>query len=321
MRFTNNPDISISDASILQHRPRKNLVDPMRPYAFLVEPERAIDGRVVDVATVFLTNRECAFRCLMCDLWKNTTDESVPPGAIPEQIRWALDRLPPAAHVKLYNSGNFFDPRAIPEGDYAEIARIVSPFETVVVECHPRMVGRRCFAFNDLLPGPLHVAMGLETVHSGVLEKLNKRMTLDDFAAAATRLRGRDMQVRAFILLRPPFLNESEGVHWAKRSIDFAFDVGVECCVMIPTRAGNGVMEILAEQGRFAPPTLDSLEEVLDYGLSVKRGRVLADLWDLARVAAPSPDSAARIERLRRMNLSQRVEPGTSNAGAKTHAT
>ncbi|MCA9072398.1 MAG: hypothetical protein KDA84_25915, partial [Planctomycetaceae bacterium] len=76
----NNPFSIPTDREIVEARPAKNLVDPNRPYAFLVEPEMAASGQVVDVATVFLTNRECPFRCLMCDLWKNTTDESVPPG-------------------------------------------------------------------------------------------------------------------------------------------------------------------------------------------------------------------------------------------------
>ncbi len=70
------------------------------------------------VATVFLTNRECPFRCLMCDLWRNTLTETVPVGAIPAQIDHALLRLPPAKQLKLYNSGSFFDPHAIPPQDY-----------------------------------------------------------------------------------------------------------------------------------------------------------------------------------------------------------
>ena len=98
------------------------------PWASLVEPERAPDGRIVQVATIFLTNRECPLRCLMCDLWKNTLQERTPPGAIPAQIDYALARLPPAPHVKLYNSGSFFDPRAIPVEDYPAIARQLRPF-------------------------------------------------------------------------------------------------------------------------------------------------------------------------------------------------
>ena len=65
-------------------------MDPRRPYAYLVEPECNALGEIVDVATLFLTNRECPFRCLMCDLWKNTLAEPVSRGDIPTQIRWAL---------------------------------------------------------------------------------------------------------------------------------------------------------------------------------------------------------------------------------------
>ena len=85
-------------------------MEPSRPYAFLVEPERTRAGTIEDTAVIFLTNRECPFRCLMCDLWKNTTDERVPDGAIADQVEHALAHLPPACHVKLYNAGNFFGP-------------------------------------------------------------------------------------------------------------------------------------------------------------------------------------------------------------------
>src|SRR5881396_413627 len=68
-------------------------LDSQRPYAFLVEDERSAFGEIVPVATVFLTNRECPWRCLMCDLWKNTRPESVPVGVIPGQIDYALEEL------------------------------------------------------------------------------------------------------------------------------------------------------------------------------------------------------------------------------------
>ena len=58
----------IDDRQILELRGTKAPVDPQVPYAFLVEPEVNADGRVEDVATIFLTNRECPFHCLFCDL-------------------------------------------------------------------------------------------------------------------------------------------------------------------------------------------------------------------------------------------------------------
>jgi radical SAM enzyme (TIGR01210 family) len=151
--------------------------------------------------------------------------------------------------------------------------------------------------------------MGLETVHPDVLPRLNKGMTLADFEAATRFLNRNDIAVRAFILLRPPFLDEREGVRWAKESIRFAFDVGVECCVVIPTRAGNGAMDELQRRGHFAPPRLGSLEEALEYGLTLRRGRVFADLWDAARFSPCERCGPARVARLDLMNRTQRPAP------------
>lgn len=302
--------IQLSDREILAARPAKNQVDPYRPYAFLVEQERTAEGTIEDVATVFLTNRECPFRCLMCDLWKNTTDRRVPLGAIPAQIDYALQRLPTTRHIKLYNSGNFFDPQAIPRQDWPDIASRISHFDTVIVENHPRFCSDHVLHFRDLIGTSLEVAIGLETVHPDVLPALNKQMTLEDFGRAAEFLVRHGIAVRCFILLRPPFLSEEEGIHWALQSIDFAFDCGANCCAVIPTRAGNGAMDLLADQGSFAPPTLRSLESVLEAAIpSHPNRRVFADLWDVENLSACPDCTSARIARLQQMNLTQSIPP------------
>ena len=299
----------LDDRWILERRPAKNPVDPTRPYGCFIEEERSAAGTIDLVATVLLTNKECPFRCLMCDLWRNTTDRRVPDGAIPTQIEWALEHMGTARHIKLYNSGNFFDPQAIPPGDLPAIARQLAAFDSVVVENHPRLVDDRCLSFRDSLQPRLEVAMGLETVQVEILERLNKRMTLADFERATRFLVENDVPVRAFVLLRPPFLDEREGVEWAKRSLEFAFDVGVECCAVIPTRAGNGAMDALQREGLFAPPRLASLEEVLEYGIGLRCGRVFADLWDAEQLARGEADGTDRLERLRQMNLTQTTDP------------
>lgn len=293
------------DRWILSQRPERRILDPRQPYAFLVEEECAASGEVVPVATIFLTNRECPWRCLMCDLWRNTLTESVPSGAIPEQIGFALSRLPAARHIKLYNSGSFFDVHAIPPDDYGAIAARIAPFERVIVESHPSLIGDRCFHFRDLLSAPLEVAMGLETVHPIALERLNKRLTLKQFADAAERLRENAIDLRVFILVQPPFVRKNQALHWAQRSLDYAFDCGATAATLIPTRAGNGATDHLMQSGDFAPPDLQTVEEALEYGIGTKRGRVFVDLWDIRQVAACSNCREQRIARLAKMNHSQ----------------
>lgn len=298
------------DTWIVARRPQRTLVDPARPWAYFVEDERSAAGEIVPVATIFLTNRECPWKCVMCDLWKNTLESETPLGAIPAQIEFALEKMAPARQVKLYNSGSFFDRRAIPIEDHAAIAKRVRAFERVIVECHPGLVGMECFEFRRRLRGRLEVAMGLETAHPEILPRLNKRMTLEQFRAAADALRDHDVDLRVFILVKPPFMREEEAVEWAVRSLDFAFDCGATATTLIPTRAGNGAMEELMASGDFSPPGLATVEAAVEYGVALGRGRVFADLWDLRRRSGCAVCHQQRVDRLHRMNLEQRVPPG-----------
>lgn len=301
------------DRWILEQRGPKAQLDPERPYASLWEEEPDASGALISTAVIFLTNRECPFRCVMCDLWINTLASSVARGAIAKQIRTALAGLPPARSVKLYNAGSYFDPRAIPSEDDEEIAQAVSSFERVIVESHPAFLagvhGNRCLRFRDLLTGGLEVAIGLETAHPGILEQLNKGMTVDSFRRAAEFLAAHGVGLRVFILLNPPFLPACDVVEWACRSIDLAGECGAAVCSIIPTRRGNGAMEAIGSE--LAPPRLAALEAAVEYGLTSGRCRVFADLWDVERLfeCSCSPQRAAR---LRQMNREQRVPPGVT---------
>jgi radical SAM enzyme (TIGR01210 family) len=337
------PDAAAARARfVVERRGPRDAHDPWRHQGVIVEDERAEDGAIARVATVLLTGRECPWRCVMCDLWRYTIEQDTPVGAIPAQIaaaRAALrvqetrENAPPSSSaisvMKLYNAGSFFDPRAVPESDYDDIAAQLTGLERVIVESHPALIGARVDRFLDALARQcaradqsgsprLEVAMGLETAHPVALERLHKRITLERFAEAAVQLRRRDVALRVFLLISPPFIPADQQDAWLMRSVDFAFECGASVVSLIPTRGGNGAMEVLAAEGQFRAPSLHDIERGFEAALTyADRGRVLVDLWDLERFGAgDEPDFAARLERLKMMNIEQRVLPSAASTVA-----
>jgi len=302
------------DRFVLEQRSRSAPPDAWTHQGVLVEDECQPGGGIARVATVFLTGRECRWHCVMCDLWRQTTVGDTPAGAIPAQLAKALLDLrkqtgQAPTQIKLYNASSFFDPDAVPDADQAKVAEHLFEFERVVVESHPALVGERVSRFLGNLRGSLEVAMGLETAHPVALERLNKRMTLDQFARAAESLGECGVALRAFVLVSPPFVPRAEQDEWLVRSVEFAFDCGATVVSLIPTRPGNGALEALARAGLFAPPTLADVERSFDLALGRARGRVFVDRWDLGRFAQCRDCRDERIERLRLINLEQRTTP------------
>jgi uncharacterized Fe-S cluster-containing MiaB family protein len=89
-------------AWITGRRPERNMHDVRKPYHAMLEQEVGPDGQLWDVATLFLVNKECPFRCLMCDLWKNTTVDAVSAEDIVAQVEAGLAQTGPGRAVKLY---------------------------------------------------------------------------------------------------------------------------------------------------------------------------------------------------------------------------
>jgi archaeosine synthase beta-subunit len=322
------------DRFVLERRGPRPRHDPWHYQGLIVEDERTADGARARVATVLLTGRECPWRCAMCDLWSYTTVSDTPPGAIPAQVAAARvsvrDEAVPITGMKLYNAGSFFDPRAVPEADYDGVAEALTGLPRVIVESHPALVGPdvdRFLAALDRHRGfegrsaQLEVAMGLETAHPDALDRLNKRFTLERFAAAAKALADRGVALRVFLLISPPFISSDEQDAWLLHSVDAAFSCGASVVSLVPTRPGNGAIDRLAASGWFRAPDLDDIER--SFALALRhaqgRGRVFVDVWDLERFAHCPQCTDARRARLQAMNLEQVVLPQRP-CSARLHA-
>lgn len=303
----------IDTQTILAMRPQVDRPAPGEsPLSYFLEREPSHgSGEDVQCLTVLLRGSECQFKCLMCDLWKGTHPGSTPPGVIPAQLQEATSNSPQRADwIKLYNASNFFSTVNIPQQDLPSVAKLVEGYDRVIVENHPRVLNDGIESFRARLNGQLEIAMGLETIHPDILPALNKQMTCDDFQRACEWLLDRSVDLRAFVLLRPPGLSEAEGVEWCLRSIEFAESCGVRHVSVIPVRSGNGTLEMLESQGHFHPPVARSLEFVMAHSLNEYQPVVTVDLWNWELLRGTcNACSDARRQRLEKMNLGQHDVP------------
>jgi archaeosine synthase beta-subunit len=303
--------VAAADARIRRLRPPKPRVDPYTAHGALVEEERRPDGTRETALTIFLAGAECPFTCSFCDLWRFTIDGPTPPGALAVQVEKVLNTTtgPVTDRLKLYNASNFFDRRAVPLADRDRLAALAEPFAAVTVESHVNTIGAETLAFAQRLRGRLEVAVGLETIHPEASARLNKRLELPRFDAAARLLADNGIDLRVFVLIGAPHVPPAESVAWTIRTVEYAVSRGASVVAIIPVRGGNGEMERLQSLGEFTAPTLSQLEAALDGCLQFNDCVVTADSWDAERFASCDACRHPRIERLRRINVTGRPEP------------
>jgi radical SAM enzyme (TIGR01210 family) len=294
------------DSRIRALRQPKPHVDPYKAHGSLLEQERRSGGRIERALTVFLAGAECPFTCSFCDLWRFTIEGPTPRGALTRQLATVLESVDTAGvdRLKLYNASNFFDARAVPTEDFSSIAELAGDFAGVTVESHASTIGARTLDLSRAINGRLEVAVGLETIHPAASARLNKRLDLTKFDAAAAFLAANDIDLRVFVLLGTPHVPAAESVQWTVRTVEYAVARGASVVSIIPVRGGNGEMERLQSLGEFVPPSLIDLETALDQCAAGSSAVVTADLWDLERIRICGDCGEARMARLRAVNLS-----------------
>jgi archaeosine synthase beta-subunit len=241
-----------------------------------VEAE-AIGSERVRAFVLILRTRGCYWAdvkgCSMCGYSKDTLGRSATPEELTEQLERALARYADEPVVKIYTSGSFLDDREV---DPASRSAMVSAFSgrarRLLFETLPEFVEPdRIGPLREAFAGELEVALGLESTDPTVLGRfVNKGSSPSEYLAAADRLASLGVRRKAYLLLKPPYLTESEAVADVERSIREAA-AHFDAMSVNPVHIQNGtVVEWLYHRGRYRPPWLWSLVDVLRTGATTR---------------------------------------------------
>lgn len=225
----------------------------------------------VEAGVVILPTRGCAWGltggCAMCGYVYDSLPLS--PGELLKDFRDALGKLGDVEYLKIFNSGSFFDPRELDRETSYRIFEEINQhpgIKRVQVEARPEYLDKASLKeASDNLAPQLEVGIGFETVSDYIREKcINKGFTLEDFKKAVRACRGVGVEVKAYILVKPPFLTEKEGIEDAVRSGRAAYKYGASRISLNPVAVHRDTLvEELWRRREYSPPWLWSLVEII----------------------------------------------------------
>ena len=250
--------------------------DPEEPTRVWLDEDNTPDG-VYDSLTIILNTGGCRWAraggCTMCGY----VAESVEGGTVAHeslmtQVEKCLDHErenadEPAGQVKIYTSGSFLDEREVPAETRQAIAETFADRDRMVVESLPDFVDHE--KITDFTDRGIEtdIAIGLETATDRVRHDcVNKYFDFTEFERAAQAAMEAGAGIKAYLLMKPAFLAESEAIEDMKRSIERCSSVeGCHTVSMNPTNVQRHTMvEDLYFQDGYRPPWLWSVASVLE---------------------------------------------------------
>ncbi|MEE8400834.1 MAG: archaeosine biosynthesis radical SAM protein RaSEA [Candidatus Hydrothermarchaeaceae archaeon] len=259
-----NPKVmkEIRRKGLLKHKGRENAV-------FWSEKD-FLDGPI-SAGVIILPTIGCRWGrregCTMCgyvyDAAKNATQEN-----IFNEFKKSIDKIGDVKYLKIFTSGSFLDPQEISLSSMKKIlTNIPEHVRRVQIESRPEFISENVLIdIKGLMKAEFEIGIGLESANDRIRESINKGFTFDDFKKAARLCVKQDIKVKAYLLLKPPFLTEKEAISDVKNSIAEAANAGAERASVNPINVQKSTLvEMLWRRGEYRPPYLWSVVEILKW--------------------------------------------------------
>jgi len=227
-----------------------------------------LNGDIVPSLTVVLTTKGCSWArrdgCTMCG-YSIDSNPNTQAADIQKQFNQVIERYGKAFKiVKLFTSGSFLDQDEVPIDVRDAILSELRDMPKVIVESRPEFVTPEICEDIAGINEHIEVAIGLETSSDRIRNNcINKGFLFRDFVRASEAARAHGFTVKAYLLLKPPFLTEREALEEALQSVhDAALHADTISLNLCNVQKGT-LVEALWKKGLYRPPWLWSTVEVL----------------------------------------------------------
>jgi hypothetical protein len=228
-----------------------------------------VRGKLVDAGVVILRTSGCSHfhggGCSMCG-YNAESDRAVTGADIVRQFDRAMAGLGEVGMVKVYTSGSFLDGREVPPEASSHILRgCADRGARLLIESRPEYITSESLDALISSHGDVELAIGLESANDRVLRhSINKGFTVADYDRAAALMRERGVDLRTYVLLKPPFLTEREAVEDAVATVKHAAPLSRSVSVNAVNVQKGTLVERLWKDWSYRPPWLWSVLDVAE---------------------------------------------------------
>ncbi|MBD3195251.1 MAG: TIGR01210 family radical SAM protein [Candidatus Lokiarchaeota archaeon] len=276
--------------------PRRDL---NKPVSFWIKRERLLD-EIGKEFTIILKTRGCGWAlsesggCSMCGYIEDAAIDDIDQKLIIEQFEYAvqqkLEEIQNDSHnyaIKLFNSGSFFDEAEISPNTRLKIYKnitLIPNIKEVTVESRIEFINRKILEemLDFLKYNYIEIGIGLETADDHIRNNyINKGLLYDDFLDVYELCKNMGIGIKAYLLFKPPFMNEQAAIDECIYSIKKLIKIGVNTISINPMNIQRGsLVESLWHQKRYRPPWYYSLFKCLRKALNpkdLKKTRIVCD--------------------------------------------
>jgi radical SAM enzyme (TIGR01210 family) len=204
----------------------------------------------------------------MCGYYKDSVPGGIDESQIMSQLENALQRYNGESIIKIFTSGSFLDKKEISIQSQKKILRLVSKkngIKKLSIESRPEYISGEIEELAKIIkPVILEISIGLESANNHVLEKsINKGFLFNKWWKAARCIRDLDIDLKTYLLIKPPFLTEAEAIMDCVKSTEKTIDLSTTISFNPINIHSYTLVEWLWNHGEYRPPWLWSIVTIL----------------------------------------------------------
>ncbi len=241
--------------------------DPSTPVSMWKEMDR-LEGKPDKTMVVIFRTGGCSWynfsSCSMCgyfnDVARNVTIQD-----LKKQVDSVLDSLGDTHILKVFTSGSFLDPLEFPleARDYF-LSRISERVSSLLIESRTEYITDKNISGLGKYGPRIRIAIGLESANDEIIKNsINKGSNFEKYVKAAQEIKDLDLELRTYLLFKPPFLSEKRAIEDMIDSIRKVKGLGTDISVNPMNIQKNTMVEHLWKIGMYRLPSLYGLATIL----------------------------------------------------------